>query len=846
MLEIDIASPISRVDIYRYSVSVVLNVHREGDYLRPTLMSLDECANFAKKRQLYTELVVVFDKSDQRTIDVFTSTHLSGFESIKSIEVELGSLGLARNCGISAAEGEYIWTADGDDLASENSIVELEATARAEGSNETAVFMEYCIGFGQKHYVARYERSSILTAADFAFTHPYVSRVFAKKALFAENPYLDLRLTRGFAFEDWDFNARLFARKIKFSVARGTILFYRHRPDSLLQQANNTSARIIPHSNLFEPQVFLSLMKAKRLEIPDWDRFLDFRRDLAGTDLTKDLLGRPELRKFIRDAAKIDPEIDPPNYESASSYCPIPWRQNHWGFLLESVFELIGQKKFSDILLLPWLNAGGAEKYILSILDKLQGTQRQSRILVLTGQRAERHDWRCRLGSDFVFLDLYNAFPELDTESRDQLTARLILSTAEKGARLHAKPSEFSHRFLDRFGSALADEFMVVYYRFSDPRTQWRGSDLRTSWASRFLRRNAGCMSLILSDCEYILSEDVRLMPSLSTKVRCVRAECTVRRGSKMPGTTPKYRLLWASRVSEEKRPRLILPLARALNRVLPSLRIDVFGYLSGGISLREIADGISVNYRGSFNTFESLPLDEYDALLYTSAYDGMPNVVLEAMISGLSVVAPNVGGIPEAVGPDTGFLVDDCDDARELIDRYVEKIKLMFDDWPETLLKRRNAQRLIAERHSRKSTISSTLEAFGLLNLASPAGTHREDGELEVPIFSVNSHQMTVDDDEFQSHQIDGSTVNRDIMTHTAKFQDADQSELIKRIEELEGQIVARDERITELGNLLHSAGFGRPSSFKAFLVRVWDGLPSGIQKRVEPLANYIDKAVR
>ena len=58
-------------------VSIVLNMHREALFLRPTLRSLDACAIEAAKHGISVELVAVFDRADADTIEAFHSTQLS-------------------------------------------------------------------------------------------------------------------------------------------------------------------------------------------------------------------------------------------------------------------------------------------------------------------------------------------------------------------------------------------------------------------------------------------------------------------------------------------------------------------------------------------------------------------------------------------------------------------------------------------------------------------------------------------------------------------------------------------------------------------------------------------------
>ena len=51
-------------------VSVVLNIHREANYIRTTLLSLGHCAHFARNFGIKCELVAVFDRSDDETREI--------------------------------------------------------------------------------------------------------------------------------------------------------------------------------------------------------------------------------------------------------------------------------------------------------------------------------------------------------------------------------------------------------------------------------------------------------------------------------------------------------------------------------------------------------------------------------------------------------------------------------------------------------------------------------------------------------------------------------------------------------------------------------------------------------
>lgn len=846
--------------MYDYDVSIVLTAHRERHFLRATLLSLNGCAAFSRRRGLRVQLITVFDSADEKTTNAFLGADFSGFASVSSFNVDFRSVGLSRNAGVKEAGGEFIWFADADDLVSQNCIDMLFDQACKQVDHDVVVVPEYFIAFGDDHHIARFERSHFLCAADFAYSHPYVSRVFLKAETFRQLQFRDIRPETGFAYEDWDLNARLFARGFKFEVAPGCIVFYRKRTSSLLRISDTISARLIPHNELFETATFVGLMEDLRSSHPDWDKFTKGRQHLHEHDLVASVLSSPTLRNLIVEASRIEPEIDPRRIEHSSGYCPVPWSDSHWGFALEEALQLAGEKKFTDVVVVPWMAPGGAEKFMLEIVNQLVADGTAMHVLFISGQHARDHGWRDRLPDGSVFIDVQNAFPHLSEQARDDLTARLLLSVSKPGARLHLKPSDVAHRLMDRFAKAFSTHFYVVYYRFSDSAIVWDKQHLRDPWAVRFLRNNFDHINAFISDCDYIVKRDAIVLPELAAKTHRVYARCERIVPVERARQEPNHRLLWASRVAPEKRPELIGSIARNLHRLAPHISIDVYGTLNKEYSADSLFKGAHITYKGGFDGFESLPIEDYDALIYTSAYDGLPNILLEAMAADLAVVAPDVGGISELVSPETGFLVRNHVDEAELVDEYLGCILDLYRDWPHTLSKRQSANQLVQRRHGRDGFRFSVLKAFS-------SSTVVDQGDERDGLTSVV--QVALEASALQNSMRHGLAKDTQVLVleelpvqcapwAAGEIRMKKQADIVEhermtteqaRIKELEAMIRARDKRITELGYLVHSGKMQidhHPSRFKSFLVNTWDALPRPVQRAIEPFADFVDRTVK
>ncbi len=68
--------------------------------------------------------------------------------------------------------------------------------------------------------------------------------------------------------------------------------------------------------------------------------------------------------------------------------------------------------------------------------------------------------------------------------------------------------------------------------------------------------------------------------------------------------------------------------------------------------------------------------------------------------------------------------------------------------------------------------------------------------------------------------------------------------------IDNLRLQVRARDAKITELGAQVHEYrnryDLKGPSKLKGGLIWIWDQLPGGVQRRIEPFADFVDRVVK
>ena len=683
-------------------ISIVLNLHDEARFLDRTVASLREAVAYARADGLSIELVIVLDNATRETAAKVAAMDFSWMDGVCFLEVSHGSLGPARNSGIAASRGRYIATADGDDLVSFNFFSAM--MEEAERTPLAIIIPEFLYAFGTRYHLWQYFGTDRVSKLAFFGYHPFCSRVFFPRELAREIQYVDTKATGFFAYEDWHFNCEAIAAGYEFRTAANTVLFYRQRSTSIMAQEGHD--KLCPYSRYFSADHFL-----KELQ-PAYDSARKFPKvpkyAPEGTRLY--CMNSQVFLELVYAANQIEPGIDFEHLKYMPVGANVGWPYQQTLDLASAYFEALEKSNggiYDDVVLLPFLSNGGAEKYLLEVSKSLLATNVAKRILIVTGQDFEQHEGVGQLPVNVDFLDLRKLADRHGIQDLSALLLRIIQSSAPR-ARLHTNGPDFAVGFLLRYYRALPEN-RIAYYYFCAETLPHRQLHFIYGSSLNFLSEALPGIDWVISDHARILDDlekMVHLAPARAETLYAPVSPSTeaVTRLPYSPGSRP-LRVLWASRIDTQKRPDLVPRIAQRLEERGVKASIDmygssVFGYpMPAGIS----RDG-PVRHRGAFQGFSSLPHDEYDLFLYTASYDGLPNVVLEALSCSMLVVAPDVGGLREVITPETGVLVAYDADDDVLIGHYADALAAIASGsiLPPPLI--RGAHRLIAERHSEKA----------------------------------------------------------------------------------------------------------------------------------------------
>ena len=387
--------------------------------------------------------------------------------------------------------------------------------------------------------------------------------------------------------------------------------------------------------------------------------------------------------------AKIEPQLYPtPEFISKFHHWHTPVERDS-GDIFANCIERLDKYNPDLIIIVPWIIPGGADRGILHHVTAALSLGKN--VLVISTVNAES-PWAKQLPSDAKFLELGKLGSKLLDEQRVAVLTRIVLQSPAKVVhvinsqmgwemiRKHGK--SFNHIDKKIFASVFCDDFDSYGALRSYPQMYleecWRylrGLICDTQWYPQDLKRQYGVPLDNINTVYFPINVNSPLIYKAKTN----------------------NNILWAGRFSNQKRLDLLVEIAK----FLPDVNFDVYGYsvLDRERDMeKQMRQLPNVNVHGAFDSINTLvDAKEYSLFLYTSGWDGLPLTLLDVTVAGLPIVASAVGGVPEFITEETGYLVTDINDPSA----YVLRITEALGDEISKHRKWAAAVDLIASRHT-------------------------------------------------------------------------------------------------------------------------------------------------
>ncbi|KXK43346.1 MAG: LmbE family protein [Nitrosomonas europaea] len=192
--------------------------------------------------------------------------------------------------------------------------------------------------------------------------------------------------------------------------------------------------------------------------------------------------------------------------------------------------------------------------------------------------------------------------------------------------------------------------------------------------------------------------------------------------------------ILWAGRLDAEKRVDLFLDVVRRCT--FADFRVFGQVVLEEGAVLPNLPN---LSYEGPFSSpMEWLERFDFDAFVFTSRWEGMPNILVEVGALGIPVIAPAVGGVGELVSVETGYPLPE----RPSVDDYEQALRAVSESPQQAIARADRMLERVLARHNWDSFVEAVERVPGYVGqqLADAQAAPTPGGNLEEvgPLVSV------------------------------------------------------------------------------------------------------------
>lgn len=681
-------------------LSIIITCHSEGILIHKTLASVARALNHVEEANFSQEIIVHVDNPTP-VMEAYLTTHKeTTLKNVRLFTNAFKDLGSSRNYAIAQAKGEYVATIDADDLMSENwlhdallflkqqkepTIAHSEMTIEFEGSNGLII----------KHGEIDRNTDTLLSV----YANRWNSVIVAPRQLLVEEPYAPN--SPGYGYEDWHLNSRLIHRGIHNLLVPHTAIFVRRKNENSEWLRQIQSMAVLrknpllsfPNIRAINTNPFTSnkqgiqalavdqksirqrakniivqyplahritrhikhVMKRRRLSpkqsfiVPAWLQ----KEWYAQHSIEKQLFPTQELIAHINEYDSLTPE----HYVAGSVY--------------KQIVDSLQHDTYDYLFFVPWLIKGGADEFTINYANEIASANPAKRVIVVATMPVTSQ-WQTKLHGTVDFLDLGQLTQGIANEIKYRLMSHIIENA--NVSHLHIINSEFGYDFVRLHRKYIeATDKKVIVTAFSQS----------VDKEGRLYGYSHTHVPFIYEMAALITSDNQSVLTMWENEYGFDASKLLVHRQPvKLTAKTPSFiakprngplRILWAARVAPEKQPELLAQIGTQIKGIA---HIDAYGTVEPGCEQYIQNLPPTVTYKGSFDGLASLPLGDYDYLLYTSLFDGMPNTILQAAEAGVPIISSAVGGIPEFITEQTGILIEDIRNPQAYSDAIISALQ--------------------------------------------------------------------------------------------------------------------------------------------------------------------------
>lgn len=221
----------------RPAITAILTGHAEGPLIGLTFRTMLDAVSTARADGLEVEMLVVLDKPDTATREALADAEDHGCRLIEVAMPGADHAGV-RNRAVEEATGDYIAFLDGDDLWTENWLVDAYAVCESDpGSIIAHPEANWIFDKGSNLWFLLDQTDEAFDPAYLRFFNYWDVLCLAPRAAYLDHPRAPRAIEAGYAYEDWHWNLQTVAAGYVHRVVPETIHFKRRRASSQLTVA---------------------------------------------------------------------------------------------------------------------------------------------------------------------------------------------------------------------------------------------------------------------------------------------------------------------------------------------------------------------------------------------------------------------------------------------------------------------------------------------------------------------------------------------------------------------------------------------------------------------------------